>query len=217
MPRLQNRGYTLFMQDFSEVPTDTDSHTQRSADWQSGYISTLLCIACGSQFEASVQQPRLRCPFCETVGYPDRAGRNLVSTAWECLECGANNPETTNFCLECSAGLTSRCLRCESPVYTSICHNCGSQQDKLLRMQTIAQERAEWMPLQRSVLDAEQRKLESEQAKLEKKQSRARMQSRPEAEPSPPPLLEAEPVPQISKQSLYRRSTPLAGRTHGLR
>src|SRR5687768_11308788 len=98
MPRSQNRGYTLFMQDYSEVPTDTGAHQHMSDNWQSTYTSRLHCVACGSHFEASTQQPRVRCPDCDTVGYPDRAGRNLVSTDWDCLDCGTRNPEITNFC-----------------------------------------------------------------------------------------------------------------------
>jgi hypothetical protein len=184
------------MQDYSEVPTNTEAQPQPPENWAGPPNShMLLCVACGSRFEASPQQPRVRCPICGTVGYPDRAGRNLVSTAWECLACGTRNPETTNFCLECSAGLASRCLRCEFPVYTSICHRCGSPQDKLLRMYVIEQERAEWMPIQRSVLDAEQRNLDKT---LAKQADRERKMNRREADSLPQTALEAEPAPQIN-------------------
>jgi predicted RNA-binding Zn-ribbon protein involved in translation (DUF1610 family) len=188
------------MQDYSEVPTDTGPHNHYPDDWQGDYTSTLFCIACGSQFEVSSQQPRVRCPVCGTVGYTDRAGRNLVSTDWDCLDCGTRNPETTNFCFECGHGLTTRCLRCEFPVYTSICHRCGSPQDKLLRMQAIQQDRAEWIPIQRSVLDEEQRRIEAQRAKQEKQGARERKRTRlePEPEPASRPVLEADAAPQIN-------------------
>jgi predicted RNA-binding Zn-ribbon protein involved in translation (DUF1610 family) len=198
MPRSVDRGYTLRMQEFSEVPTDTGAHQNMTENWQSAATSTLHCVACGAQFEASAQQPRVRCPICGTVGYADRAGRNLVSTDWDCLACGTRNPEITNFCFECGTGLTTRCLRCEFPVYTSTCHRCGSQQDKLLRMQVIEQERAEWIPIQRSVLDEEQRRIEAQRAKQEKQEARQRKQTQFAPEPISESVLEAEAAPQVN-------------------
>ena len=89
------------MEETSDGPIDTND------EWvESG--RTLLCLACADPFEAPINRPRLRCPSCSAIGYPDKAGRNLVSVGWECLQCGAWNTGRTNFCMQCSAGLTSR-------------------------------------------------------------------------------------------------------------
>lgn len=94
-------------------------------------------------------QPRLRCPHCATLGYPDRAGRHLLSLAWECPACGAVNEGLFNFCLQCGAGLPSRCLRCERPVYSAVCLHCGAHQARLLHLQRLEERRLEWVPILR--------------------------------------------------------------------
>jgi hypothetical protein len=110
---------------------------------------TLSCAHCGETFDAP-PWPRIRCPYCGVLGYPDRAGLNLLPLSWECQACGAVNDGTTNFCLNCGAGLTSRCLRCEGPVYTVVCERCGAHQDRLLRYMAAEMHRATWVPLIRA-------------------------------------------------------------------
>ncbi len=107
----------------------------------------ITCVECGSRLAAPARWMWLRCPACGSLGYPDRSGRNLLSVDWDCLACGAHNSGLTNFCLECGAGLSSRCLRCEAPVYTAICSQCGSHQERLLRLQSVEAERAAWTPI----------------------------------------------------------------------
>ncbi len=109
----------------------------------------LVCLACGGVFHAARWQPRLRCPHCATLGYPDRAGRHLLSLAWECPTCGATNEGLFNFCLQCGAGLPSRCLRCERPVYSAVCLHCGAHQARLLHLRRLEERRLEWVPILR--------------------------------------------------------------------
>ena len=182
------------MQNVPEIPTDTES--EYANDWQGEPYSTLVCLACGAQFDTPVHQPRIRCPECGEIGYSDRAGRNLVSTGWDCLSCGARNDGLKNFCLECGAGLTSRCLKCEAPVYTSICQRCGSHQEALIRLKSIEAERANWVPIQRSYLEAERRKL----AQQDEKQAARQKRQKPEPGPSER-IEEAIPASQINSGS----------------
>ncbi len=91
--------------------------------------------------------PRMRCPHCGELGSPDRSGLNLLTIDWECPVCGSVNDGTTNFCLNCSAGLASRCLRCEAPVYGAVCLNCGTHQARLHRFQTSEADRESWSPI----------------------------------------------------------------------
>jgi len=90
------------------------------------------------------------------LGYPDRAMHNLLPLGWECPACGAENAVTTNFCVSCGTGLTSRCLRCESPVYTAICLDCGANQATLLRYQTAHAQRVTWDPIVRARIQEQQ-------------------------------------------------------------
>ena len=110
-------------------------------DDETGAPSSLLCVHCGETFRVSFLFPRMRCPHCGTIGYPDRAGLSLLPVGWECPSCGDWNDGLCNFCLSCGAGLPSRCLRCESPVYTSVCSHCGSHQAYLLRLKALETER----------------------------------------------------------------------------
>ncbi|MBN1313378.1 MAG: zinc ribbon domain-containing protein [Anaerolineae bacterium] len=101
-------------------------------------------------------QPRLRCPHCRMLGYPDRAMNNLLPLGWECPACGAENAVTTNFCVSCGAGLASRCLRCEHPVYTAICPHCGAHQAAMLRYHTAHERRITWDPIVRAYIQEQQ-------------------------------------------------------------
>jgi len=122
----------------------------------------LICAHCGGGFGMWLWQPRLRCPHCRMLGYPDRAMHNLLPLGWECPACGAENAVATNFCVSCGTGLTSRCLRCESPVYTAICLNCGAHQATLLRYQTAHAQRITWEPIIRARIQEQQ--LEEQEA-----------------------------------------------------
>jgi hypothetical protein len=123
---------------------------------------------------------------------------------WDCLNCGTRNSGTTNFCLECGTGLASRCLKCEFPVYTSICHRCGSHQEALLRLRSIEADRAEWVPIQRSYLDAERRIMEQQQAKAAAREAKQhRRDQLLEALPEEPQPSAADLMPgwrQVDKQ-----------------
>jgi hypothetical protein len=77
----------------------------------------------------------MRCPACGGLGYPDRAKQNLITLSWTCASCGTANDGQYNFCLECGAGLASRCLRCEAPVYSAICLKCGTHQARAERFE----------------------------------------------------------------------------------
>lgn len=88
----------------------------------------LNCMACGSAVAAKRLAPLMRCPACGVLGYPDRAGQHLITLAWVCPSCDASNDGLHNFCLGCGAGLTSRCIRCSSPVYGALCLACGTHQ-----------------------------------------------------------------------------------------
>src|SRR5687768_11430523 len=113
-------GHNQGMEGTSDDPIDMHSAAFDSGDG-AGSMHRLMCLACAEPFDAPIHKPRLRCPSCSAIGYPDKAGRNMVTVGWECFQCGAWNTGRTNFCMECSAGLTSRCLKCEAPVYTSVC------------------------------------------------------------------------------------------------
>lgn len=125
-----------------------DLHPPQSAVlWGQPETSTeITCTQCGSQFDVPAWQPRIRCPHCRTVGYPDRSGRNLLSLDWDCLSCSAKNPGSVNFCLNCGTGLSSRCLRCEYPVYTAICNHCGTHQDHVKHYSQAEVRRMAWVP-----------------------------------------------------------------------
>ncbi len=127
-----------------------------------GQPGLLTCVHCGGTFEMPAWQPRLRCPHCWTLGYPDRAGRNLLPLEWECAACGATNDGSTNFCMACGAGLASRCLRCEGPVYSSVCDHCGAHQPRLMRLKHIEAEREEWTPILRENIEQQQAREELE-------------------------------------------------------
>lgn len=101
-------------------------------------------------------QPRLRCPHCRMLGYPDRAMHNLLPLDWDCPNCGAANAVSTNFCVTCGTGLTSRCLRCERPIYTAICPHCGAHQAAMLRYQIAQTRRVIWEPIVRARIQEQQ-------------------------------------------------------------
>ncbi len=126
--------------------TPTGSRTGRA-----GRAPALICAHCGHQFEAATWQPRLRCPQCHTLGYPDRAGRYLLPVGWECAACGAANDGLANFCTHCGAGLASRCLRCETPVYSAVCPACGTHQARAQHLEAAAarREKAALLPGER--------------------------------------------------------------------
>jgi hypothetical protein len=116
----------------------------------------LVCARCGGGFSMWLWQPRLRCPHCRTLGYPDRAMHNLLPLGWDCPACGAENDVSTNFCVVCGTGLTSRCLRCERPVYTAICPHCGAHQAAMLQYQTAQERRVTWEPIVRARIQEQQ-------------------------------------------------------------
>lgn len=148
----------------------------------------LRCLNCNFHIQTHPTHPRVRCPECDVIGYPDRAGRNLVPIAWECLKCGTRNDGMRNFCLECGAGLATKCLKCEAPVYTAICLHCGSHQDALVRLRAAQSERENWVPLQRAYIDAEQA---------------TPQQPTRQSIPIMPPLQETDPDTAASWQTLW--------------
>ncbi len=116
----------------------------------------LTCTHCGHTFAAVAWQPLLRCPRCHTPGYIDHAGRYLLPTGWECASCGAANDGLANFCTTCGTGLASRCLRCGAPVYSAVCHTCGTHQARARHLEAAAARRelgakpsGEWAPASR--------------------------------------------------------------------
>lgn len=109
-------------------------------------------------------QPRLRCPHCRMLGYPDRAMHNLLPLGWDCPSCGAPNAASTNFCVTCGTGLTSRCLRCESPIYTAVCPHCGAHQAAMLRYQIAQTRRVIWEPIVRARIQEQQVQEQAAQA-----------------------------------------------------
>ncbi len=133
-----------------------------------GNAAVLACAECGAQVEAPPWAGWLRCPECGSLGHADRAGRYLLSVGWDCPACGSRNDGLAHFCLECGAGLPSHCLHCEGPVYTAVCHRCGSHQGRLLRYQIVQAQRAEWAPILRSYASPARR-------------------SQPQGEPAPSP------------------------------
>jgi len=169
----------------------------------------VTCIACGGLTPGS-HQPRIRCQECGTVGYVDRASRNLVPVSWDCLHCGTRNDGSTNFCLTCSHAMTAFCLRCEFPVYTSVCGRCGSHQDALVRMHSLEQERAVWMPLRQSHLESQQPVYEeappiAPPARIEEiPQPVAKPVAGPSIAPTPPRAA-VQPTPQSSRRRRSRR------------
>jgi hypothetical protein len=122
----------------------------------------LTCVHCGSSFKAPAW-PRVRCPQCGMLGHPDRAGLNLLPLGWECQTCHTMNDGTTNFCLSCGAGLASRCLRCESPVYKSICDRCGAHQERLQQYMAAETRRATWTPLLRAHIQQQRAQMQAEE------------------------------------------------------
>lgn len=120
---------------------------------------SLICVRCGESFEAP-DWPRLHCPHCHVLGYPDRAGTHLLPLGWECPACGSYNDGQTNFCLVCGAGLASRCLRCEAPVYRAICDHCGAHQERLLQYMSAETRRATWVPIIRAQIQAQRARME---------------------------------------------------------
>jgi hypothetical protein len=98
-------------------------------------VMTLACTACGASFDAARLMPLMRCPECGALGYPDRAGQYLTTLSWTCVACGTVNEGWHNFCLGCGAGLASRCLRCDAPVYGVFCSNCGAHQARAWRFE----------------------------------------------------------------------------------
>ena len=125
-----------------ELPTLTA--TDESPDLIPPHIQ---CARCGMRFAYDPDAPRIRCPECKLLGRADASGRNLLGVGWDCLNCGAACEGDTNFCPTCAAGLPSRCLNCEHPVYTAICHNCGTHQAQMLHFQEREAERVVWMQL----------------------------------------------------------------------
>ncbi|MGF1507050.1 MAG: hypothetical protein ACFB51_18240 [Anaerolineae bacterium] len=101
----------------------------------------VMCMSCGQSFSADLWLPWMRCPHCDTIGYPDHAGFHLMPLNWLCQECGHDNDGLTNFCVNCGAGLVSRCTRCESPVYAASCTVCGTLQQPILQRIRMAQYR----------------------------------------------------------------------------
>lgn len=105
----------------------------------------IRCTNCQHLFSAQQWQPRLRCPNCDVLGYPDRAGLNLLPLGWECETCHAQNSGMHNFCTTCASGLTSRCVQCEAPVYSAACTRCGTHQAHALRINHIEADRSAWV------------------------------------------------------------------------
>ncbi len=129
-----------------------------------GAPPVLICARCGGGFSVWLWQPRLRCPHCRMLGYPDRAMHNLLPLGWDCPNCGAANAASTNFCVTCGTGLTSRCLRCERPIYTAICPHCGAHQAAMLRYQIAQTRRVIWEPIVRARIQEQQVKEQAAQA-----------------------------------------------------
>jgi hypothetical protein len=128
---------------------DIDRQTETPAAAYRGLVP-LACATCGELVEAPLHGGWVRCLTCGALGHPDRAGRNLLPVGWDCPTCGGRNDGLTNFCVWCGAGLPSRCLHCEGPVYSAVCHRCGSHQGRLLRLMTVEAQRAEWVPILQS-------------------------------------------------------------------
>lgn len=122
---------------------------------------SLTCASCGGKVELPFWQPRARCPHCDSIGYPDRALRNLLPMGWDCPACGAHNDGQANFCLTCGEGLASRCPRCEAPVYGPICLRCGEHQARAIHLSKGQSERVEWLPVQRERIDKQAAHLRS--------------------------------------------------------
>ncbi len=133
------------------------------------YISSLAlkesdpqikCTNCQHLFSEERWQPRLRCPNCDVLGYPDRAGLNLLPLQWECPSCQAENRGTTNFCRNCSTGLATRCVSCEAPIYSVACTHCGTHQAQALTISRVEADRQPWVTKQRMAFRSE--RLQSE-------------------------------------------------------
>jgi len=60
------------------------------------------------------------------------------------------------LCVTCGTGLTSRCLRCEKPIYTAICPHCGAHQAAMLRYQIAQTRRVIWEPIVRARIQEQQ-------------------------------------------------------------
>jgi predicted RNA-binding Zn-ribbon protein involved in translation (DUF1610 family) len=143
---------------------ETLTHSpQSSVIWDiDGIPSGMTCASCGGRIDVNTWQPRIRCPHCDTLGYPDRSGRNLLPRTWTCHNCGAQNDGSLNFCLTCGSGLASRCPRCEQPVYSAVCNACGAHLSHLLRLESVEARREEWVPILRERVRQEKAREELE-------------------------------------------------------
>lgn len=94
------------------------------------------------------------------LGYPDRAGRNLLPLDWECRSCGSINDARYNFCLTCGSGLATRCLRCEHPVHTAVCDHCGAAQSRVAHLEATENQRQTWVPELRQRIQQERLRAE---------------------------------------------------------
>ncbi len=110
----------------------------------------MICGYCGGSLDHVPTLPLMRCPHCGELGAPDRSGRHLIPWGWTCEDCGEPNSGLTNFCQHCGHGLTSICVRCERPVTTAVCHNCGTHQARAIQFSQRDQRRAEWVPVLRA-------------------------------------------------------------------
>lgn len=153
----------------------------------------LICARCGGGFSMWLWQPRLRCPHCRMLGYPDRAMHNLLPLGWDCPTCGAANAASTNFCVTCGTGLTSRCLRCEKPIYTAICPHCGAHQASMLRYQIAQTRRVLWEPIVR--------------ARIQEQQVQEQIAQTAPALPPEPEIVSSQPARKIRPKH-HRPSTP---------
>lgn len=110
----------------------------------------MICGRCGGSLAHVPTLPLMRCPHCGEIGAPDRAERHLIPWGWTCEACDEPNPGLRNFCQHCGHGLTSICVRCERPVTTAVCHNCGTHQARAIQFTRRDQRRAEWVPVLRA-------------------------------------------------------------------
>jgi hypothetical protein len=124
-----------------------DLALEPTTDTRGAASRTITCVRCGGQIRADWLAPRMCCPHCGAIGFPDRAGHNLLTLDWDCPACGAPNDGRTNFCMNCGAGLSSRCLRCEAAVYTAVCGQCGAHQAHELTFREVEEQRTEWLAM----------------------------------------------------------------------
>lgn len=135
--------------------TQTQPREYISSQALKGDEPQIRCGNCQHLFTADQWQPRLRCPNCDVLGYPDRAGLNLLPLGWTCQHCSAHNSGSTNFCLNCATGLASHCVTCDAPVYSAACTNCGTHQAHALKITTIEADRKPWVAKQRTQFRSE--------------------------------------------------------------